>query len=52
MNLKIEGVWCKTRTEFDKLSKAYTKQGNKNIFEIIVKEIIKITKYDLFSSLY
>jgi len=22
MNLKIEGVWCKTRTEFDKLSKA------------------------------
>tara|TARA_B110000259_G_scaffold26588_2_gene27529 strand:+ start:1767 stop:2168 length:402 start_codon:yes stop_codon:yes gene_type:complete len=21
MNLKIEGVWCKTRTEFDKLSK-------------------------------
>lgn len=22
MNLKIEGVWCKTKTEFDKLSKA------------------------------
>ena len=22
MNLKVEGVWCKTRTEFDKLSKA------------------------------
>tara|TARA_B110000285_G_C15017577_1_gene559849 strand:- start:304 stop:705 length:402 start_codon:yes stop_codon:yes gene_type:complete len=21
MNLKVEGVWCKTRTEFDKLSK-------------------------------
>ena len=21
MNVKIEGVWCKTRTEFDKLSK-------------------------------
>lgn len=22
MNLKIEGVWCKTKTEFDRLSKA------------------------------
>lgn len=22
MNLKVEGVWCKTRTEFDKLSKS------------------------------
>jgi hypothetical protein len=22
MNIKIEGVWCKTRTEFDKLSKS------------------------------
>ena len=22
MNLKVEGVWCKTKTEFDKLSKA------------------------------
>ena len=22
MNLKVEGVWCKTRTEFDRLSKS------------------------------
>ena len=25
MNFKIEGVWCKTRTEFDKL---YRSNGN------------------------
>jgi len=38
MNLKIEGVWCKTRTEFDKLSKA----GNYDL---------SVSYYDIFNRL-
>jgi hypothetical protein len=38
MNLKVEGVWCKTRTEFDKLSKA----GDYNL---------SVSYYDIFNRL-
>lgn len=38
MNLKIEGVWCKTRTEFDKLSKG----GNYDL---------TVSYYDIFNRL-
>ena len=38
-------------TIFDKLSKR-SKVGNKTIFTIRVKVIIKITRYEVFSSLY
>jgi hypothetical protein len=34
MNLKVEGVWCKTRTEFDKLSKTNEYDLSLSYFDI------------------
>ena len=34
MVLKVEGVWCKTRTEFDRLSKASAYDVSVSYFDV------------------
>lgn len=44
MVLKVEGVWCKTRTEFDKLSKAKDYDMSVSYFDIF-NRLIKSDPY-------
>jgi hypothetical protein len=56
MKLKIEGVWCKTRTEFDRLSKASAYDLSISYFDVF-NRLVKSDPYnkepsDLIISLY
>jgi len=56
MNLKIEGVWCKTRTEFERLAKSGEYDLTISYFDI-VNRLIKSDPYseepsDIIVSLY
>lgn len=56
MNLKIEGVWCKTRTEFEKLAKSGDYDLTISYYDI-VNRLVKSDPYseepsDIIVSLY
>ena len=56
MKLKVEGVWCKTRTEFDRLSKASAHDLSISYFDVF-NRLVKSDPYnkepsDLIISLY
>ena len=56
MTLKIEGVWCKTRTEFEKLAKSGDYDLTISYFDI-VNRLVKSDPYseepsDIIVSLY
>jgi hypothetical protein len=45
MKLKVEGVWCKTRTEFDRLSKASTYDLSVSYFDVF-NRLVKSDPYN------
>ena len=47
MTLQIEGVWCKTRTEFEKLAKSGNYDLTISYFDIVNLPMVDSSSFDI-----